>query len=128
MVADMVRKGVLTEEQAACHPMRNYITRAVGTDEELDVDIYTEKREAGDRWLICSDGLYGLMSRTVLAELASIENPEEAADQLMQTALENGGRDNISLVLLIDDDGAGKGAAPAETPDSDEPAEEGADA
>ncbi len=128
MVADMVRKGVLTEEQAACHPMRNYITRAVGTDEELDVDIYTEKREAGDRWLICSDGLYGLMSRTVLAELASIENPEEAADQLMQTALENGGRDNISLVLLIDDDGAGKGAAPAETPHSDEPAEEGADA
>lgn len=127
MVADMVRKGVLTEEQAACHPMRNYITRAVGTDEELDVDIYTERREAGDRWLICSDGLYGLMSRTVLAELASIEDPEEAADQLMQTALENGGRDNVSLVLLMDDDGAGKGAVPAETPHSDNPAEEGAE-
>ncbi len=133
MVADMVRKGVLTEEQAACHPMRNYITRAVGTDEELEVDIYTEKREAGDRWLICSDGLYGLMTKAVLAELASIEDPEEAAEQLMQTALENGGRDNISLVLLMDDAGANEEELPpaedssAETPAEDEPAKEGAD-
>lgn len=130
MVADMVRSGVLTEEQAACHPMRNYITRAVGTDEELDVDIYTEKREAGDRWLICSDGLYGLMSRTVLSELASIEDPEDAVEQLMQTALENGGRDNISMVLMMDDAGAADDdAAAAEIPaPDDEPDEEGADA
>lgn len=130
MVADMVRSGVLTEEQAACHPMRNYITRAVGTDEELDVDIYTEKREAGDRWLICSDGLYGLMSRTVLSELASIEDPEDAVEQLMQTALENGGRDNISMVLMMDDAGAANDdAAAAEIPaPDDEPDEEGADA
>ena len=130
MVADMVRSGVLTEEQAACHPMRNYITRAVGTDEELDVDIYTEKREAGDRWLICSDGLYGLMSRTVLSELASIEDPEDAVEQLMQTALENGGRDNISMVLMMDDAGAADddtAAAEIPAPD-DEPDEEGADA
>lgn len=106
MVADMVRKGILTEEQAACHPMRNYITRAVGTDEELNVDIYTEVREAGDRWLVCSDGLYGMMTRAELADLASIGDPEEAAEQLMQKALGNGGRDNISLVLLMDDAGA----------------------
>ena len=70
MVADMVRRGVLTEEQAATHPMRNYITRAVGTDEDVDVDIFREKREAGDRWLVCSDGLYGLMSRKTLEELS----------------------------------------------------------
>ena len=141
MVADMVRKGILTEEQAACHPMRNYITRAVGTDEELDVDIYTEKREAGDRWLICSDGLYGMMTKTVLAELASISDPAEAAEQLMQTALENGGRDNISLVLMTDDAGAKEDtsagenpagetpaeALPEEAPAEQEPAEEGAE-
>ncbi len=133
MVADMVRKGILTEEQAACHPMRNYITRAVGTDDVLDVDIYTEKREAGDRWLICSDGLYGLMTKAVLAELASIEDPEEAAEQLMQTALENGGRDNISLVLMMDDAGAKEEEdtpaddPSAETPAEEIPAEEGAD-
>ena len=106
MVADMVRRGVLTEEQAATHPMRNYITRAVGTDEDVDVDIFREKRKAGDRWLVCSDGLYGLMSRSVLEELSAIEDPDEAADRLMQTALDNGGRDNISMVLLMDDTGA----------------------
>ena len=106
MVADMVRRGVLTEEQAATHPMRNYITRAVGTDEDVDVDIFREKRRAGDRWLVCSDGLYGLMSRSVLEELSAIEDPDEAADRLMQTALDNGGRDNISMVLLMDNTGA----------------------
>ena len=121
MVADLVRRGMLTEEEASVHPMRNYITRAVGTDEELDVDIYTEKREAGDRWLICSDGLYGMMSRNILERLASIEDPEEAAEQLMQTALENGGRDNISMVLMMDDTGAPKNEA------ADEPAAEEAE-
>ena len=105
MVADMVRSGVLTEEQAACHPMRNYITRAVGTDDEVEADLYSVNREAGDRWLICSDGLYGLMSKNKLEMLATIENPEDAAEQLMEAALAAGGRDNISLVLLIDDCG-----------------------
>ena len=106
LVGDMVRKGVLTEEQAACHPMRNYITRAVGTDDSIEVDIFCEKRRAGDRWLVCSDGLYGQMSRNVLQELVSLENPEEAADRLMQTALDNGGKDNISLILMTDETGA----------------------
>jgi len=105
MVADMVRRGVLTEEQAACHPMRNYITRAVGTEETIDVDQYTVPRNAGDRWLICSDGLYGQMSKDRLTELAAMENLEEAADLLMAAALDNGGKDNISLVLLQDDAG-----------------------
>ena len=102
---DMVRRGVLTEEQAACHPMRNYITRAVGTEDTIEVDLYSEERKAGDRWLVCSDGLYGQMSRAVLQELAMTENAEEAADRLMQTALDNGGKDNITLLLLTDETG-----------------------
>ena len=106
LVGDMVRKGVLTEEQAACHPMRNYITRAVGTDDTIEVDTYAEKRLPGDRWLVCSDGLYGQMSRDVLRELASVTDIEEAADRLMQTALDNGGKDNISLILIEDEKGA----------------------
>ena len=117
MVADMVRRGVLTEEQAACHPMRNYITRAVGTEDTIEVDMYRENREAGDRWLICSDGLYGQMSRETLAELAAAEPAEDAAEMLMQTALNNGGKDNITLILLMDDAGpkAGKKAPAGET-------------
>ena len=63
MVADMVRRGVLTEEQAACHPMRNYITRAVGTDETVETDLLSMPRKNGDRWIVCSDGLYGQISK-----------------------------------------------------------------
>lgn len=103
MVADMVRKGVLTEEQAACHPMRNYITRAVGTEETIEVDITLHDRAQGDRWLICSDGLYGMMSKEMLKTLAATDNLEDAAEKLMQAALENGGKDNISLILIQDD-------------------------
>ncbi len=102
MVADMVRKGVLTEEQAACHPMRNYITRAVGTEETVETDLTTHDRKQGDRWLICSDGLYGMMTRNDLLRMMMTENLEEAADQLLAAALENGGKDNISLVLIQD--------------------------
>ena len=103
MVADMVRRGVLTEEQAACHPMRNYITRAVGTEDSIDVDVYTVPRRKGDRWIICSDGLHGQVNRSALLELAAAEDLEEAADRLLQAALDNGGKDNISFVLLQDD-------------------------
>lgn len=103
MVADMVRKGVLTEEQAACHPMRNYITRAVGTEEKVEIDMSLIRRRKGDRWLICSDGLYGMMSRDLLLQLTGIEEMEEAADKLIMAALDGGGKDNISLVLLQDE-------------------------
>ena len=103
MVADMVRKGVLTEEQAACHPMRNYITRAVGTEANIEIDLYTHDRRKGDRWLVCSDGLHGMVSADELIQLMSGENLEEAAEELLQAALRSGGKDNISLVLVQDD-------------------------
>ncbi len=103
MVADMVRKGVLTEEQAACHPMRNYITRAVGTEEDVEIDVTTCRRQKGDRWLICSDGLHGMITQAQLLEAMSTEDLEEAADKLLQAALLSGGKDNITLILLQDD-------------------------
>ena len=102
MVADMVRKGVLTEEQAACHPMRNYITRAVGTEDTVEIDLSVSDRKQGDRWLICSDGMYGMVQKSELQEMMAVENLEEAADRMLRAALEAGGRDNISLVLLQD--------------------------
>ena len=103
MVADMVRKGVLTEEQAACHPMRNYITRAVGTEEDVELDLIIHDRKKGDRWLICSDGLHGMISKAQIQTTMCIANLEEAADRLLQAALTSGGKDNISLILLQDD-------------------------
>lgn len=104
MVADMVRRGLLSEEQAAIHPMRNYITRAVGTEPDIQTDIVRIPRQRGDRWLVCSDGLHGPVSRERLQELMGMEDLEEAADQMIREALDQGGRDNISLVLAIDED------------------------
>ena len=103
MVADMVRRGVLTEEQAACHPMRNYITRAVGTDDTVDVDLISIPRMNGDRWIVCSDGLYGQISKVELEETAKIADLEEAAGKLLELALEHGGKDNISVILMDDE-------------------------
>ncbi len=102
MVAEMVRQGMLTEEQAACHPMRNYITRAVGTETDIQADILEISRRAGDRWLICSDGLHGLVNRTRLRELLGAEDLDEGADQMIREALDQGGRDNITLVIAED--------------------------
>ena len=119
MVADMVRKGVLTEEQAACHPMRNYITRAVGTEENVEIDLKKHDRRKGDRWLICSDGMYGMVSRAELQRLMSAEGMEETADAMLRAALEGGGKDNISIVLLQDEsaetDGSGNGNTDGKT-------------
>lgn len=120
LVGDMVRRGVLTEEQAACHPMRNYITRAVGTEETIDTDLFCEERKAGDRWLICSDGLYSQISRAVLEETAQMEDAEKAADQLLQAALEGGGRDNITLILMTDETGPVSSGNGSETGESSE--------
>ncbi len=102
MVAEMVRQGLLTEEQAACHPMRNYITRAVGTENDIQADILEIPRKSGDRWLICSDGLHGLVNRNRLRELLGAEDLDEGADQMIREALDQGGRDNITLVIAED--------------------------
>ena len=113
MVADMVRRGMLTEEQAACHPMRNYITRAVGTEPEIKADITSVPRMKGDRWLVCSDGLYGSMDKQRLSNLLSMQNLDEAADQMIREALDAGGRDNITLILAEDQTG-GAASVPAD--------------
>ena len=123
MVADMVRRGVLTEEQAASHPLRNYITRAVGTDTTIDVDTQRVPRHAGDRWLVCSDGLHGAVRKAELARMCAVDSLEDAANQLLEAALNNGGKDNISLVLLQDD-----GPSNSDQPDDSASAGEEADA
>lgn len=107
MVAEMVRQGLLTKAQAASHPMRNYITRAVGSESGIDVDILTEKRRKGDLWLICSDGLYGMVAEvaihSVLKTVREKKDLEKTADILLEAALKAGGKDNISLILYLDE-------------------------
>lgn len=103
LVAEMVRKGMLTREQAACHPMRNYITRAVGTETDIETDIFEVERMKGDRYLLCSDGLHGLVPDSEIMRMLSEPDADKAADMLLDAALENGGRDNISLAIFTDE-------------------------
>ena len=86
--------------------MRNVITRAVGTETGIEVDLAVEERRAGDIWLVCSDGLHGLVSDEELAKTLRENAPAKAAEMLLQAALDAGGRDNISVVVLQDKEGA----------------------
>ena len=106
VVAELVRGGMLTPEQAASHPMRNVITRAVGTEEGVETDLLREERQKGDLWLICSDGLYGMVGDDAIASALSSLPMDKAADRLLASALEAGGRDNISFIILLDKEGA----------------------
>lgn len=102
LVEQLVREGVLTEEEAQNHPMRNIITRAIGTDESVDVDVVVEERRKGDLWLACSDGLHGLVDDRQMRDALRQYAPEKAADVLLKAALDAGGRDNVTLVIVHD--------------------------
>ncbi len=102
LVEQLVREGVLTEEEAQNHPMRNIITRAIGTDESVEVDVVVEERRKGDLWLACSDGLHGLVDDRQMRDALRQYAPEKAADVLLKAALDAGGRDNVTLVIVND--------------------------
>ena len=109
MVMEMVRLGLITPAEAAVHPMRNVITRAVGVDPTVEVDTAAFPRQKGDLWLICSDGLHGMVEDEGIAEiLHSAATDREAAEALVQAALTGGGRDNVTVMLLRDERGPAK--------------------
>ncbi len=100
IVGEMVRKGVLSREEAARHPHRNIITRAMGLRENLDVDLDSPVAlESGDRVLICSDGLFSMLVESEIAEIASKGSPEKACQKLVKRAKEEGGSDNITVLI-----------------------------
>jgi protein phosphatase len=101
LVARMVRSGEITEAEAEVHPHKNVLTRAIGTDEEVEVDEETIELLDGDRLLLCSDGLTGMVTEDqIQAILDNSEQPQQAADRLVKAANRAGGIDNISVVVL----------------------------
>jgi serine/threonine protein phosphatase PrpC len=116
LVEDLVRDGQLTPEEAAVHPQRNIITRALGIDVDVNVDSGTVLPFTGDRFLVCSDGLFNEVSEDqISAVLRRLADPTEAADELVRLANEGGGRDNITVVLVdvVDDGGRAEAASAA---------------
>lgn len=100
VVGEMVRKGMLSKEDAQKHPHRNVITRAVGLRGSLEVDIEESLVvELGDRVLLCSDGLFTMLGEDEIAEIASSGVPEKACQRLVKRAKEEGGEDNITVVI-----------------------------
>ena len=100
LVDELVRQGKLTEEQAAEHPQRSIITRALGPEPEVEVDAFTYPVQAGDVLLLCSDGLTSMITEERIAEiLRSAPTLEKAGNRLIEEANEAGGRDNITVVL-----------------------------
>jgi serine/threonine protein phosphatase PrpC len=101
LVDELVRRGKLTEEQAAEHPQRSIITRALGPEAQVEVDTWTYPLREGDEVLLCSDGLTSMVSEELVATvLGRSESLEAAAQGLIDEANSAGGRDNITVVLF----------------------------
>lgn len=100
LVQEMVNNCRLTPEEAKTYPGRNLITRAVGVDEEVEPDIYDVTVQDGQTLLLCSDGLSGMVgNEEIAAVVAGLPNLEQACELLIKKACENGGKDNITVVL-----------------------------
>lgn len=99
-VAEQVRAGRLDEEEARTHPRRSMLTRAVGLARHLDVDVIEERIQQGDRLLLCSDGLTGMVHDTEITKILSTGTPEEAVWALIEAANRAGGHDNISVAVI----------------------------
>ncbi|MBA2326436.1 MAG: Stp1/IreP family PP2C-type Ser/Thr phosphatase [Actinobacteria bacterium] len=101
LVEEMVRGGELTPEQAEVHPQRSVITRALGIEPGVEVDMYPIELHDGDRILLCSDGLTGMVRTEDIAAILQREpDPQKAANELVDTANKAGGEDNITVVIL----------------------------
>ncbi|MBI4858783.1 MAG: Stp1/IreP family PP2C-type Ser/Thr phosphatase [Candidatus Riflebacteria bacterium] len=101
LVAEQIRMGIITPEEAACHPARNIITRALGTKEKVEPDFYTFALESDDRVLMCSDGLHGVVEDDRLLEITlQAADAPSACIRLVEEANANGGPDNITVVII----------------------------
>jgi PPM family protein phosphatase len=101
LVGELLRSGQITPAEALDHPRRNVLTRALGTESHVDADIQLRDWQAGDILLICSDGLTNMMKEQEIVHILQEEGHLEGkADRLIERALEAGGDDNVTVVLV----------------------------
>ena len=116
----LVNTGKITAEEAKHHPQRSVVMRVLGDfDMEIVPDLSVREARAGDRWMLCSDGLSGVVSSDTLAEtLRAVDDVEACAERLVQLALRAGGPDNITVIVadIVDLDTLPDGAAPGTAP------------
>lgn len=102
LVQELVRMGEITKEQARNHPDKNIITRAIGAEDSIEIDFFHVRVHEGDKILLCSDGLTNMVKNSVIRETLNREDLslEEKVELLVDTANKNGGKDNITVVVV----------------------------
>jgi len=101
LAEERMRHGEITEEEAAVHPQRHILTRALGISTDVETDMWELQVRSGDRIVLCSDGLSNELSNEELAEvLATVHDPGDAAHQLVELANQHGGADNITVIVV----------------------------
>jgi protein phosphatase len=106
LVEQLVLAGAISKEEARIHPQRNIITRAMGVSPTVDTDLFERTWSAGDILVICSDGLHGAVDEDdIVSVLSSNRSLENMCDVLVQLALDNGGTDNITVILIRFEEG-----------------------
>lgn len=99
-IEELVKNGSITKDEAVNHPKKNMITRAVGYENDLQVDTYEIEVFENDRVLLCTDGLTNMLTEDEIMQIiTNIENPQEACDTLVQNANNKGGEDNITVII-----------------------------
>jgi protein phosphatase len=127
LVEELVRDGRLTPEQAEAHPQRAIVTRALGVDPDVDVDLYPIDVTTGDRIILCSDGLTTMVRDRDVERIARNEpDPQRAAESLLSAANNAGGDDNITVVIVdvLESDGSSQPIAAAAPVAAEQHAEE----
>lgn len=108
LVEDMVRQGRLSSDEALAHPQRNILTRALGVADDVEIDYWEMPGRAGDRYVLCSDGLFNEVDEHgIAAVLRRLAEPSDIAQELVRLANVGGGRDNITVVVADVVDAAG---------------------
>ena len=100
LVADLKEQGKITDEEAFVHPQRNILLQALGVEETVNADFFSFSLQEGDRLLLCSDGLSDMLRAAEISRIIGCADLEQAADKLLEQSLDNGGRDNVSLILI----------------------------
>lgn len=101
LVAELVRKGEVTEDQARRHPQRNVVTRALGLHQDVEVDVMLVDPRVGDKFLLCSDGLTNeIPFQEIRAVLMTLADPVVAVEELLARAQVAGAHDNVSIVVV----------------------------
>ena len=102
LVMELLKTGAITSDQVESHPVSHMLTRSLGPTPEIEIDCweYEYGPARGDHYLLCSDGLYNLVSETEIAKIVSSSTPEQATKQLVDLANSRGGTDNITVIVV----------------------------